>query len=157
QNRVTKQLRVFLVTLEQFYRDALWAAQKADAHARADGGRLLRELDALCLDLGRDRVDVFHGEAEMIEPLIRRDRRYVDSVAGRDRADEDIGAAEFDVDAARTAHDLATEDIAQPGRGCLGVGAAQMNMVPGHNRHRGLPRFQPIVDRCDANLAAALR
>ena len=79
----------------------------------------------------------------MIESLIRRHRRRVDAVACRNRGDEDIGAAELDVDAARTAHDLPAEDIAQPGRGRLGVGAAQMNVVPGYNRHRSLLRFHP--------------
>src|ERR1044072_6503488 len=79
--RVTKLSRVFLVALEKLDRNPLRSAQETDAHAGANGGRLLCELDALGLDGGSDRVDVFHGEAEMIEPLIRRHRWGVDAVA----------------------------------------------------------------------------
>src|SRR5207253_7806749 len=81
--------RVLLVALQKFDRDALRAAQEADAHAGADGGRLLRELDALALDRRRDRVDVLHGEAEMVEHLLGRHRRGVDAVACRDWRGED--------------------------------------------------------------------
>src|SRR5690349_17096372 len=79
---------VLLVALEKLDRNALRAAQEADAHAGADGGRLLRELDALGLDVGRDRVNVLHGEAEMVEALIGRKRWGVDAVARADRGDE---------------------------------------------------------------------
>src|SRR3954470_16422765 len=94
---------VFLVALEELDRNALRPADEADAHAGPDGGRLFRELDALGLDLGGDRVDVFHGQAEMVETLIGRHRRGVDAVAGGNRRDEYIGAAELDVDAPRAA------------------------------------------------------
>jgi hypothetical protein len=47
--RVTKLSRVFLVALEQLDRDALRAAQEADAHAGADGDRLLVNSTPLAL------------------------------------------------------------------------------------------------------------
>src|SRR5262249_23005324 len=80
-----------------------------------------------------------HGEAEMVEPLIGRRRRGVDAIARVDRGDENIGAAELDVDATGTAHDLAAQDVAQPRRSRLGIGAAQMYVVPGELYHRALP------------------
>src|SRR5437660_12252958 len=81
-------LRIFLVALEQLDRNALRSADEADAHAGPDGGRLLRELDALGLDPGGDRVDVFDGQAEMVETLIGRHRRGVKaSPAGKGRKD----------------------------------------------------------------------
>ncbi len=81
----------------------------------------------------------FDGQPEMIEPLIGRHRRGVDAVACGHRRDEDVGATELDVDAAGAADDLAAEDVAQPCRGRLGIGTAQMNVVPGHLRHRRPP------------------
>src|SRR6186997_2389455 len=85
-------LRVFLVALEQLDRDALRAADEADADSRPNGRWLLRELHALGLDLRGHRIDVFYRQPEMIESLIRRLRRRVDAVAGRDRCDEHVGA-----------------------------------------------------------------
>src|SRR5438094_9507621 len=100
-------LGIFLGALEQLDRNALRPTDEADAHAGPDGGRLLRELDALGPDLGGDRVDVFHGQAEMVETLIGRHRRGVDAVAGGDRRDEYVGAAKLDVDPPGTTDDLA--------------------------------------------------
>ncbi len=130
---------VFLVALQELDRNALRPADEADAHPGPDSGRLLRELDALGLDLGGDRVDVFHGQAEMVETLIGRHRRGIDAVARSDGRDEHIGATEFDVDPPRATDDLASENVLQPCGGALGIGAAQMNMVPGDGRHLGLP------------------
>src|SRR6516162_6759684 len=126
---------VFLVALQKLDRDALRAANEADAHAWADGKRLLGELDTLGPDLGGDRIDVLYRQSEVIEPLIGGHQRCVDAVAHRDRRDEDHGAAELDVDAPGAADDLTTENVFKPGRGRLRVGTAQMNMVPGHCRH----------------------
>src|SRR5581483_162537 len=126
---------VFFVALEQFDRDALRPADEADAHPRADSGRLARELDTLGPDFGGDRVDVLHGQAEMVEPLIGSGRRRVDTVTRRDRGDENVGAAELDVDPVRPADDDPAEDVLQPGRGRLRIGAAQMDVIPGDDRH----------------------
>src|SRR6185437_4031962 len=101
---------VFLVALEQFDRNALRPADEADAYPRPDRGRLLGELDALGLDLGGYRVDVLHCQPEMIQPLIGRHRRGMDAVAGGDRRDEHIGAAELHVDASGAADDDAAQD-----------------------------------------------
>src|SRR5258706_9723770 len=87
-------LCIFLVALEQLNRDALRAADEADPDSRPNGRRLLRELDALGFDLGGHRVDVFYRQPEMIEPLIGRLRRRVDALAGRNRRDDHVGAAE---------------------------------------------------------------
>src|SRR3954466_7672279 len=56
--------RVLLVALQQLDRNALWAADEANADARPDRGRLLCELDALRPDLGGDVVDVLHRQPE---------------------------------------------------------------------------------------------
>ncbi|GCC47191.1 hypothetical protein chiPu_0031386, partial [Chiloscyllium punctatum] len=128
--RGNRRSHVLLVALEQFDRDALRAADEADPYAGADRGRLLGELDALGLDLGRDRVDVLHRQPEMIEPLIGRHRRGIDAVALRHLRNENPGAAELDVDAAGAADDLAAENVAQPGRCGFGIGTAQMDVVP---------------------------
>src|SRR5205807_1861986 len=114
--RVDPRSCVFLVALQKLDRDALRTADEADAYAGPYRGRLPRELDALGLDLGRDLVDVLHRQSEMIEPLIGRDGRGVDAVAGRDRRDEHVGAAELDVDPSRTADDDAAENVLEPGR-----------------------------------------
>src|SRR5580700_11394717 len=127
--------RVFLVALQQLDRDSLRAADEADAHAWAYRGRLAGELDALGLDLGCDRVDVFDRQAEMIEALIGRGGRRVDAVALLDLGDEDIGATELDVDAPGAADDDAAEYILKPRRGRLRIGAAQMDVIPGDDRH----------------------
>src|SRR5436305_8105201 len=130
-----RRSRIFLVALQQFDRDALRAADEADAHAGPDGGGLLGELDALGFDFRGDRVDVLHRHPEMIQPLIGRYRRRVDAIARRHRRDEYVGAAQPDVDPPGAADDLAAEDVLQPGRGRLRVGAAQMNVIPGDYRH----------------------
>src|ERR1700704_4853298 len=87
------------VAVEQLNRDAFGCAQEGDARARPHRGGLAGELDALGLELGHDRVDAAHREAEMIEALIGRDRGRVDAVAGRHRRAEHIRAAELEVDA----------------------------------------------------------
>src|SRR5712672_791972 len=104
-----------------------------------NGRRLLRELRALSLDLGGHRIDVFYRQPEMIEPLIGRLRRRVDAVAGRNRRDEHVGAAELDVDPPGATDDHAAEDIFKPGRSRLRVGTAQVDMIPGDHRHRRSP------------------
>ena len=66
---------IFLVALQQLDRNALWAANEADAHAGPDGGRRLGEFDALGLDLGSNRVDVLYSQSEVVEPLIGRQKQ----------------------------------------------------------------------------------
>src|ERR1700722_3842299 len=127
---------VLLVAFQEFNGEALRPANKANAHARPAGGRLLGEFDALGLDLGGHRVDVLYRQSEMFEPLVRRYWRRMDAVTRIYRCDEHIGAAELDVDTPGAADDLAAENIFEPGSHCLRIGTAQMNMVPGHCRHR---------------------
>src|ERR1700687_4392402 len=70
----------------------------------------------------------------MIEPAIGRDRRLACADAGSDRSDEDIGAAELEIDTRlallHAANHLRAEHRLKPPRHCLGIGSAQMNMVP---------------------------
>ncbi len=87
------------------------------------------------LDLGGDRVDILHRQPEMVEPLMGRHRRRVDAVSRGHRRDEDVGAAELDVDAAGAADDHAAEHVFEPGRGRLGIGTAQVDVIPGDDRH----------------------
>src|SRR6266478_2604100 len=134
-------LCIFLVALEQLDRDALRAADEADADSRPNGCRLLRELHTLGLDLGGHRINVFYRQPEMIEPLIGRLRRCVDAVAGRDRRDEYVGTAELDVDPPGAPDDYAAEDIFKPSRSRFRVGTAQVDMIPGDYRHRRSPRL----------------
>ena len=65
-------------------------------------GRLRGELDALAFELGGDCVDPGTRQSEMIEALVGRRGRGIDAVAGRDRGDEDVGAAELEIDAGNT-------------------------------------------------------
>src|SRR6476660_7856378 len=128
-------------SFEQPDRDAPRAADEADADSRPNGRRLLRELHALGLDLGGHRIDVLYRQPEMIEPLIGRPRRRVDAVAGRNRRDEYVGAAELDVDPPGATDDHAAEDIFKPGRRRLWIRTAQMDMIPRDYRHRRSPRL----------------
>src|SRR3977135_3006946 len=77
----------------------------------------------------------------MIEPLIGRHRLSVDTVARGDRRDENIGAAQLDIDPAGAADDHAAQNILKPGRSRLRIGTAQVDVVPGHNRHGRSPRL----------------
>ena len=116
-------------------------ADEADAHPGPHRRRLLGELHALGFELRRDGVDPGASQPEMIEALIGRGRGRVDAVAGRHRRDEDIGAAELDVDARGAllhgADHLAAQHALEPLGGRLGVRTAQMDVVPGQFRHGG--------------------
>src|SRR5664280_1000554 len=90
---------VFRIAIQQLDRNALRPAQEADLDARPRRRRLLGELDALLLEVGGNGVDAGNRQAEMVEPLIGRRGRAIDAVAGGDLREEDIGAAELDVDA----------------------------------------------------------
>src|SRR5260370_8283534 len=68
-------LCIFLVALEQLDRDALRAADEADADSRPNGRRLLRELHALGLDLRGHPIAGFSCQPAMIQPLGGRLRR----------------------------------------------------------------------------------
>ena len=72
----------------------------------------------------------------VIEALMGRHRWRIDAFVRRDRRDEYVDAAELDVNPPGSADDLPAEDIFEPGRGRLGIGTAQVNMVPGDYRHR---------------------
>src|SRR5665213_3556174 len=108
-----RALGVFRVAIQQLDRNALRSAQEADLDARPWRIRLLGELDTFLLEIGGDDVDIANRQPEMIEPLIGRGGWRIDAVAGLDLGSEDIGAAEFDVDARlaglRGAHDLRAE------------------------------------------------
>src|SRR6202140_4246196 len=91
----------------------------------------------------------------MIESLIRRDRRGVAARPRRDRRDEHIGAAEVYVDPAGAADDGAAENILKPGRGRLRVGAAQVDVIPGDDRHCRFSRW--LVGRRPTPALAATR
>src|SRR5580698_2704660 len=127
------------VAVEQLDRHAFRRADEADAHAGPHRGRLAGELDALGLEVGGDGVDAAHREPEMIEAAIWRRRRGIDAVAGFDRGDEDIGAAEFEIDACLTllhgADHLGAELLLEPLRHRLGIGGAQVDVIPGVFRH----------------------
>src|ERR1700757_3690268 len=141
-SRIARQKsRVLLVALQKLDRDSLRAADETDAHAGADRCRLLGELDALGLDLGCDRVDVFHRQPKMVEPLIGRHGRGIDAAARLDLGNEHVGAAELDIDPVRSADDDAAQDVLKPCRGRLRVGAAQMDMIPGDDWHGWLSRW----------------
>src|SRR3954452_24467081 len=77
--------------IEQFDRHALRAADEADARARPHRGRLAGELNALGLEVRRDGVDAGDRKSEMVEALIRRDRRRIDAVPRLDRRQENVG------------------------------------------------------------------
>src|SRR5687768_12968985 len=132
--------RVFLVALQELDGNALRSADEADAYAGPDRCRWLGELDAFGLDLGGDGVDVLYRQPEMVEALIRRHRRGVDAVSGRNRCDGHVGATELDVDSARAADDLAAQNIGKPSRGRFRIGTAQVDMVPSYCRHIRLPK-----------------
>src|SRR4051795_12193529 len=83
--------------IEQFDRHALRAADEADAGARPHRGRLAGELDALGFEIRRDGVDPGDRKPEMIEALIRRNRRRIDAVARLHRREKHVGAADLHV------------------------------------------------------------
>src|SRR5262245_46024104 len=106
---------VFFVALEQLDRDTFRAADETDTDAGADRGRLTCEFHPLGLDLRGDSVDVLHRQPEVIEALMRMGWRRVDDGAGLERRNENVGASKLDIDSSCSAHDLATQHIAQPG------------------------------------------
>src|SRR5215469_387446 len=127
-------LSIFRIAIQKLDRDALRAANKTNPHAGPHRGRLAREFDAFLFQLGGNCIDAAHRKTEMIETAIGRDRRRVDAVAGRDRGNEDIGAAKLEIDARfallHTANDLGAERRLEPFRHGFRVGRAQMNVVP---------------------------
>ncbi len=139
--------------LEQLDRHAFGRTDEADANARPHGGRLLGELNALGLEVGGDRVDAGDREAEVVEPAIGRGRRWIDAVAGLHRCDEDVGAAELQVDARRPllhgADHLGAEHAFVPLRGPLRIGGAQVDMVPGEFGHRWILLVLVEIRRAD--------
>src|SRR5262249_60704623 len=123
------------VAIEQLDRHAFGGAQEGDAHPRAHRGGVTGELDTLGLELGDHGVDAADREPEMIEALVGRDRRRIDAIAGRHRRDEDVGAAELEVDARLAllhgADHLGAEHAFIPLAGRFGIGGSQMDVVAG--------------------------
>src|SRR5262249_47953255 len=119
-------------------------AEEADAHARPNRGRLFGEHDALGLELGGHRVDAADREPEMIKALAGCGRSRIDAVARLDRREEDVGAAELEIDARlallHRADQLRTKHALEPLSGCLRVRAAQVDMIPGVGGHYCSPR-----------------
>ena len=68
--------------------------------------------------LGGHGIDAAHGETEMIEAAIGRDRRRIDAVARGDRRNKNIGAAKLEIDARlallHAANDLGAEHRLEP-------------------------------------------
>ena len=75
----------------------------------------------------------------MIEAAVGRGRGGVGAVVRRHRSDKDIGAPDLQVDARLAllhgAQDLGAQRFLEPLRHRLGVGRAQMNVVPGEFGH----------------------
>src|SRR3954453_13899825 len=80
----------------------------------------------------------------MVEALIGRGGCGIDAVAGCDWRDEDVGAAELEVDARlallHAADDLSAENALEPLRSRFRVRAAQVDVIPGIGRHVGFSR-----------------
>jgi len=97
------------------------------------------EIDALGLQIGDDGVEVLHEQAEMIEALIRRHRGGIDAVAGLDLGDEDLAAAELQIDARlallRRAEHFGAEHALEPLGGAFRIGRPQMDVVEGDVGH----------------------
>src|SRR5437899_1067709 len=98
-NSRADRLRSIGVAIEQLDRHLFRPAQEGNAHSRPYCGGFPGELGPLGLELGDHGVDAADGKPEMIEALIGRGWRRIDAVAGSDRCDENIGAAELEVDA----------------------------------------------------------
>src|SRR3954462_14399132 len=62
-------------------------------------------------------------------------RRRADGTVALQRRDEDFYTTQVHVDPSRCAHDLAAEDVPQPGRRGFRIGAAQMDVIPSDDRH----------------------
>jgi hypothetical protein len=71
----------------------------------------------------------------MIEPLVRRDRGRIDAIARLDRRDENVGAAQLEVNARfallHAADHLGAEHALVPLGRRFGIGGTQMDVIPG--------------------------
>src|SRR5262245_59248963 len=86
-------------TLQQLDRDAFGSGEEGDARSGPDRHRFTREDRALGFEVGADGVDVFDLQPEMIEALVGMRRPCAGLRIAADVKDEDVGAAEFQVDA----------------------------------------------------------
>src|SRR5262249_35152197 len=79
----------------------------------------------------------------MVEALIGRGGRRIDAVAGRDRRDEDVNAAQLEIDARLALlhgpDHLRAEHALVIARGRLRIGAAQVDVIVGELGHGGGP------------------
>src|SRR5262245_25949075 len=130
---------IFWIPVEQFDRDSLWPAQKANLDSRTRGVRLLRELHTLFSEIRRDGIDSRDGKAEMIETLIGGGRRRIDTISRRDLGRKDHRSSKPDIDAwlalLRRADHLCAEHALKPLRHALRIRSAQMDVIPGKIRH----------------------
>src|SRR5262249_13694066 len=135
------------IALQQLDRDPLRPADEAHAYTRPYRGRLLGKYDALGLELGRHGVDAAHGEPEMIEALIGRARRRIDTLVGRVRRDNDVGAAQLEdgtpLALLHAAEPLGPESAFEPSGRRLLIRAAQVDGNPGVLGHGAFPVARP--------------
>src|SRR5580700_8849113 len=96
----------------------------------------------------------------MIEAAIRDRRSVIDSLTGRDRRDKNLGAAEMQIDARlallHAAQHLGAEHFLEPLRHRLGIGGAQMNMIPRECGHGAFSLFLAFL-KAGASWHGALR
>src|SRR5262245_52184183 len=90
---------IFWIPVEQFDRNPLRPAQKADLDSRTRGMRLLRELHTLFFEISRNGIDSRDGKAEMIETLIGGRWRRIDAISRRDLGRKDHRSPKLDIDA----------------------------------------------------------
>src|SRR5271165_3902681 len=109
--------------------DVLRSAQERDTHAGPDGFRFNRELDALLLQFGDDRVNPLDPKPNVFEAEIRGLRCLANRLLLRHLRDKYRDAAEIEVDprppiGLDRADYLSAEHLLVPLSGLLGVGTA---------------------------------
>src|SRR5262245_48962001 len=127
-------------SLQQLDGDALGSAEKGDARSRANGLRTAGKGGALGLEFGAGCIDVGHLQSEVIETLVgMAGTRHGPGVLA-DVQDEDIGAAEFEVDARlalrQAADHFGPEHALVEGGRRFGVAAEEVDVVEGELGHR---------------------
>src|SRR5262245_65742478 len=80
---------IFWIPVEQFDRNPLRPAQKADLDSRTRGVRLLRKLHTLFSKIGCYGIDSRDGKAEMIETLVGGCWRRIDTISRRELGGKD--------------------------------------------------------------------
>jgi hypothetical protein len=104
---------------------------------------LHRELRAFGLEFCHDSVDFLHRQPEVVEALIGSLRWWIDFGVGQDFGNEDVGAADLEIDARfallqRADHLGAEHAFIERGRR-FRIGTAQVNVVVGELGHVAPP------------------